>query len=352
MQNTFSVADIVKRANRRLLLINLLVIAVLIAIAVAFSNYLYNFFSGPFTLKSSDVAAMQDIGDQRYVTISGDDSFDLGYELVETDDRGNEKIKANYVALLLDDRLLIVQVPYVLGTTVPLEFTGELIPITAEFERQVISEVERTAPNVRGLFLPFMMKEHNYRLNGFIGLAIGGFVLLVCLFFLFLFMKRSRDVNQHPIMQNLAKFGGLDRIVPHLESELNFTQHETLKDVHLTKTWMVKTNGKTSLEAMPHHDIMWVFKKVTQHRTNGINTRKTYAAEFHNRHGKSITIGGKENAVDDAIKAVYPYAPWAIYGYSDDIKKAWNKERNNVIAAVDDRREKIKNAGASSQSAT
>ncbi|MEQ8674473.1 MAG: DUF6709 family protein [Aggregatilineales bacterium] len=345
MQNQFSVAEIVKKANRRLLLLCLFVIVVVIAIGAFFSNYLYNFVSGPFELPAAEVAAMREIGDQRYVTIKGDYSDDLGYELVE--DGG--KVKASYAVLLLGDRLLIVETPGVLGENIPTTYTGELIPISDEFRDQVITEVERSTPNARGLFLPFMMKEHNYRTNGFIGLAIGGVILLLCMGGLFLFIQRGADPTRHPIMKNLAVFGDMSRTVPHLEHEMSYSAHETIKDVHLTKTWLVKTNGKTHLTAAPYRDLIWIYKKVTQHRTNGINTGKTYTVELHNRHGKSIVISGKENVIDNLIEAIYPHAPWSIYGFNTNLQQAWNKDRANLIAAVDERREQLRTAGTTSQ---
>jgi hypothetical protein len=95
------------------------------------------------------------------------------------------------------------------------------------------------------------------------------------------------------------------------------------------------------LNATRLEDLAWMYGKVTQHRTNGVPTGKTYSTLFWDRHGKLLTVNGKEQAMQDTLQAVYSHAPWAIVGYKTEIEKAWKSNRQSVLAAVEQRRSEV-----------
>jgi hypothetical protein len=84
---------------------------------------------------------------------------------------------------------------------------------------------------------------------------------------------------------------------------------------------------------------MWLYKKVTQHRTNGIPTGKTYAALIWDRYGTCITFAGKEKVVDQALGDILGRSPGAVAGYSSDIEKMYKANRQGFVAAVEQRRQ-------------
>ena len=48
--------------------------------------------------------------------------------------------------------------------------------------------------------------------------------------------------------------------------------------------------------------------------------------------------GRKEEAADEMLAGIYTRAPWALIGYSNDLQKAWKKDRPGMIAEVDRRK--------------
>jgi hypothetical protein len=86
---------------------------------------------------------------------------------------------------------------------------------------------------------------------------------------------------------------------------------------------------------------MWAYMKVTQHRTNGIPTGKTYTALVWDRHGMCITINGREKTIRDMLEGILSRAPWAFGGYAADIEKTWKANRAGFIGAVDQRRTSV-----------
>ena len=57
------------------------------------------------------------------------------------------------------------------------------------------------------------------------------------------------------------------------------------------------------------------------------------------RDGKMISVTMKKKVVPEMLKAIHARVPWAIFGYSVDLLKTWQKSRDTMITAVDTRRE-------------
>jgi hypothetical protein len=56
-------------------------------------------------------------------------------------------------------------------------------------------------------------------------------------------------------------------------------------------------------------------------------------------YGGAATIAGNEAAVDETLRFIAGRAPWAIYGFNDELSKLWNKRNSEFCAAVEQRRQ-------------
>jgi hypothetical protein len=162
------VEGIIRRSNRNLLLICLLGIAIVAGVAAMSANYLYNFFNGPFPINTQDILAINDLNQQQqyFVTVRGADALDSGYQYVRTYDDGRETVEANYPVLLIGDYYLLVKTP---GDPSGREYTGALVPISGEVQREIIDDIGQDYPKVRDAFLPFMLDATDFRGHGSIG---------------------------------------------------------------------------------------------------------------------------------------------------------------------------------------
>jgi len=185
-----------------------------------------------------------------------------------------------------------------------------------------------------------MLDTSDYRSGGYLGIVIGALVLLLCLWGLSKVIRRGANPASHPIMASLKRFGEPKDVAQQLNQEMN-APHETRGALHLTPHWLVQSTGG-SLNATRFDDVVWVYGKVTQHRTNGVPTGKTYSTLIWDRHGKLITLNGKEQAMQEALQAVYRHAPWIIVGFKPEIEKAWKSNRQAILAAVDQRRQEVR----------
>ena len=54
----------------------------------------------------------------------------------------------------------------------------------------------------------------------------------------------------------------------------------------------------------------------------------------------------KEKAVNEMLGDLTARVPWALFGFTQDLEKAWQKDPAGVIAAVDSRYQQFKSKSA------
>jgi hypothetical protein len=336
------IAAIIRRSNRDTLLLCFVGGLLLAGFAALNTRYFYNFFWGPFPMDRKALLATADANalEQYFVTIKGDDVVDTGFQEVMRDTKtGSKTVKASYMALLLDERYLIVKAQ---DDSAVSQFTGYLQPMPSDVRKNIVADAEQSEPELRGAFLPFILQTNSFRGTGYVGLALGIPLFGLCIWGVARSIQRSNDPTTHPIMRALKRFGPPDYVAGQIEAEL-MADHTKFGALHLTPNWLVQTTP-SALNAMLIQDIMWAYKQVTQHRVNGIRAGKTYVALIWDRHGVCITVPGKEAAVNQVLEATAARAPWMLAGYSADLEKAWKTNRATVIETVDQRRKQTMGA--------
>src|SRR5262245_24736544 len=140
-------------------------------------------------------------------------------------------------------------------------------------------------------------------------------------------------------MRALGRFGPPDYVAGQIDAEMS-PENPKVGNVQLTPNWLVQASS-ANLGATRIEDIVWAYKQVTQHRTNGVPTGKTYAAHIWDRHGVCITVAGKEPIVNQVLETISRRTPWILAGYSADLEKTWKQDRAAVLDAVDQRRRQV-----------
>src|SRR5262245_31922891 len=337
--NNSLVYSTIRRSNRKQLILCVVGAFLLVGLAAINTRYFYNFFFGPFSVDRKTLLATSDAGALRqyFVKISGDQVLDTGAQEVSRNTRsGSERVTASFMALVLDDQFLIVKAPDDKETT---SFTGYLEAVPSDVRTEVISDIEREVPAVKGAFLPFMLNTESFRTMGYVGLGLGIPLFGLCLWGLAQAIRRINDPSTHPILRALGRFGPPDYVANQIDAEMQ-TQNPKAGTVHLTPNWLVNA-ASTSLSATRIDDVVWAYKQVTQHRTNGIPTGKTYAAQIWDRHGVCITVTGKEPVVNQTLEAVAQRSPWILAGFSPELEKTWKQNRAAVVEAVEQRRRQV-----------
>jgi hypothetical protein len=204
--------------------------------------------------------------------------------------------------------------------------------------REVVDGLESAYGELRGMILPHMLDTGNFRTPGFIGLGVGLVVFLLCAWGISRVMARSSDPSRHPIIRKLARYGDAHTIATQIDYEVNHEKSQTVDGLRFTRSWFVRASS-SSLDVMRLDDIVWVYKKVIQHRTNFIPTGKTYAALIWDRHGKHMEISGKQKKVDAILQGTLHLRP-GCGRYDQQLQNIWSRP-----PAVHRRRRKRKGSG-------
>ncbi|HEU5101735.1 MAG TPA: hypothetical protein VFU22_22095, partial [Roseiflexaceae bacterium] len=237
--STSIIHNTIRRSNRNLLILCATIVLLLSGLAALNARYLYNFFAGPIAIDRETLLATTDPGVlQRYwVSVEGDDVADTGYQQVRRNTKtGSETVTGAYMALLLDRRVLLVKAQDDVSVTT---YTGYLEPLSSDIRSEVIGDLEREAPKLRGAFLPYMLNTASFRSGGYVALGIGIPLFVICVFGIIRALRRGSDPLKHPIMRALGRFGSPADMAGQIDAEL-LAEHPTFDHMHLTPNWLVQ----------------------------------------------------------------------------------------------------------------
>lgn len=91
-------------------------------------------------------------------------------------------------------------------------------------------------------------------------------------------------------------------------------------------------NGATA-RAVPNNKIMWAYLNTITHRRNGITTGTTYNVMIFDElmpKGRTFTVPN-ETVAQDVLSKFNDMFPWVVVGYTEDLKKMFNKDRAQFL---------------------
>jgi hypothetical protein len=329
----------VHRTNRNVLLVSLFLIVAVVGYAAVERRYLYNFFAGPFPVSGPQLVTIQQPASQSryFVRVKGDDSSDTGLQEVERETEGGtvkrETVKAKYSILLLNKHLLIVKSnPNESGTV----YTGELGDLPSDVRSNIVTPLLKEHPTANQAFLPFMLNTTGFREEGYIALALGIPAFLLAAWVIAKVMRRTADVSSHPLVQRACTYGTLADVAQQFDMEL---QGNIVKigRATVTQSW-VFLPSRFGLSICRIPDLIWAYTKVTKHYTNFIPIGKSYEIIMYDRFGKPLQMQARQKKIDAMLALLSERAPWAVFGYSDDLSKTLRTNWGGFIAAVDQRK--------------
>ena len=329
----------IRRTNRNLLLVNLLLILTVVGYGWTERRYLYNFFAGPLQV---DIQRLEDVkrpDDQlRYfIKVKGEDSSETGVQEIEQETQGGsvqrETVKAKYSILTLGSRLLIVKSN--IAEKGP-EFQGELGGLPPDVRSNIVAPLLKEYPNANHVFLPLMLDATDFRTEGYVALAICVPVLLIAAWITRKVHRRRIDITQHPIFRSISKYGALADVAQEFEVELRGNSVK-LGRATVTQSWVfLPSTFGLAMCRIP--DLIWAYKKVTRHYHNFIPTGKTYDVVMYDRYGVPLQMQARQKKIDAMMTLLLERAHWAVFGYSDDLSNALRTNWGGLVAAVDERR--------------
>jgi len=329
----------VQRTNRNLFLACFFSFLVVFGVLFAGSNYWLTLVAGSKMLEHDELLGIQSMDFlPTMVTVQSEESFDTGYEQYVEQDNGSRTTEHYYIVMLIgDDKFLLVEAP---PEPEKLEYTGALITIPSDVRRDIINALIDEYPDLDGLFLPVMITTRDHTTGGWIALVILGVIFIAGVIGMLRLIARQTDINQHPIYKSLSRYGDPQNVIKQIEGEMALGSDKVGK-LQVTPKWAI-TSSTTTFDAVYLRDAVWMYQMITQHRTNGIPTGKSFKVLVYDKHGHLMEIPTKKNTVDEMLQAIYQRAPWVITGFNDELQNMWKNDagRMQMIAEVESRQQR------------
>jgi uncharacterized protein DUF6709 len=337
-----------RRANRNLIVVNGLIAVVLVLIIAANFRYCVNFLRGCEPISAAELANLKS-PEQRwrnFVTVTGDKVGKAGYEDIEERRQGGQvvstEVKAEYIYLRVVDKILLVKASPGEGR---LEYSGELTPTEGRIQDNLLRPFAAQQPELGAMLLPYTLNAANYRNNGYAMLGIMVPLLALAMWNILKAVRRSSEPQSAPAWKALSAFGNAEQLSQQIEADLQSGGVRKYGNLQVGGQWMVRR--KTfSTWVSPISDLAWVYKKVTKHSVNFIPTGKTYSVILVGRHRQRTEEQMKEKTVNELLGDLAGRVPWAIFGFDQKLDRAWRKDPQSVISAVDSRFQQYKSKAA------
>jgi len=87
------------------------------------------------------------------------------------------------------------------------------------------------------------------------------------------------------------------------------------------------------IKGVPNKQIMWAYLNTITHKRNGITTGTTYNVILRTEampNGHTFTVPS-ESVAQDVLQKMNEMFPWVVVGYSEDLKKMFNKDRAQFL---------------------
>jgi hypothetical protein len=325
----------IARANRNLLLSGLILAAIVVGVGAVAGRYYLNYFGGPYPATLESIAHGDDGHD--YVAVDGE-LTDTGFQHITKQinkysrEERSRDVTGAYYTIGQGDKVLLARIDNTVRAASASTTSGWL-RAPDDVDRQVRVKLLGEHGELGAKLLPGILDATQTRRDGTIGLVALAVVLFLALRSLFLWARRRGHREDHPIWRQLADAGEPNTLAAQIDEEVARPDVARIGTAILTKSWLLN-RWLFGLRVIPYDRLVWCHKKITRHNF----IVKTYEAVIHARDGKGVAVRGKQAVVDGLLKEVLARAPWVIAGYSPELARAWARDRDAMIAKVDERR--------------
>lgn len=157
--------------------------------------------------------------------------------------------------------------------------------------------------------------------------ALGAFLLI---FGIFRVAKVAGGSSLKKLRKDIAAAGYSESMIDSdYRSAKSFDKKGTLKMGRLMTYYISGSDAR----AIPNNKIMWAYQNTVTHRTNGVKTGTTYNVMIFDEitpKGHTFPVAN-ESIAQDMLTLINTMLPWVVVGYSDELKKLYNKDRSQFL---------------------
>lgn len=329
-----------RKAARRQVMVWLVVLAVGLAIVAMNWRYVRNFCARPYAMDGPALSAVSDAATMPhyFVAVMAGDAVDTGvHETTTTTENGQTTgsyVSARFYAVREGDRYLIVK-----SATQPAgRMVGALEPIPYDLASDLFPPTLDGQTAEQHCYAFYLDAASDFREPGYIGGGVAAVLALLLWFFGRRSLGRMLHPESHPVVKRASQWGDLQLVSHQLESELNDVRLSA-GSVRVTDNFAVEKTLFT-FDLYRLNDLLWGYEKVTKKRVNFIPAGKSYAAVLK-FYGGNLQVSASEAKVTELLKYLAGRAPWAVFGYSDQLNTLFTKQTAEFARGVEARREAL-----------
>ncbi len=216
----------------------------------------------------------------------------------------------------------------------PVSFSGKLKKLDEEeygYFKEFFTEIGMTEAEFAESTIPYYFNAFASKTSMnimYIALFSIGAVLLI--FGIFRIAKVVGGGSLKKLRKDIAASGYSESMVESdYRNAKSFDKGGTLKVGRLMTYYI---NGSDA-RAIPNSKIMWAYQNTVTHRTNGVKTGTTYNVMIYDEFtpkGHEFTVAN-ESIAQDMLSLINTMLPWVVVGYSDELKKLYNKDRSQFL---------------------
>lgn len=213
----------------------------------------------------------------------------------------------------------------------PMLFKGEIRKMNREELKIFKDAVNFTETEFKEYCLPYVV-DTDKDLSTLAGMAyvftLGGVVLLVIA--IVRLIRAATGACLRKMKGDIADSGYTeDRVESDYNSAASFLKDEEVKVGRLFTYYI---SGSTP-RLISNSKLIWAYQSTTTHRRNGINVGTTYSLMLYvDDKRNSISLSMPNEAVTrEMLQRINATLPWVVVGYSDELKRLFNKDRAQFL---------------------
>lgn len=248
-------------------------------------------------------------------------------------DIGVYREKRRLGVLVVDDRLLLVELPREISAT-RTSYTGTLYPLPQEYSNEIIPGLEGDNVETNGSFLPFYLDvrdaESSWWYLGVIALFIP---TVIYGYGLILAVMRFLRPKRHPYWKRLRRYNNdVEQLLQSIDDEMLVSSRE-IGNLLMTRNWIIQDHF-LNFNLMRITDVVWLYMDVQKTSMYFVPIHKVVTAFIWDQYGVDIRARANAKQVTKILETVAFRAHWAMFGYLPELQKIWKKDRAGFVGEV------------------
>ncbi|MGV3605579.1 MAG: hypothetical protein ACO1RA_04160 [Planctomycetaceae bacterium] len=317
----------VSRVRRNLLIANGICLAILLFIAWLASGYFYFFFRGPKEITGDQLVELaQNPGNGNlleYVRFPDQEMLPTGIQEESTTDDKVYSVNPYYL-VAIGEKLLLVKTE----KPVPPRFSllGPVSAISVKSDVEARDLILQTRPDLRQRLLPITLNgAAAFNVAGYIGVAFLLPFFVLCSYNIVRGLHGPSGLALHPVTRSLSRLGDVLQVASQIDAEVQKGTMYKLGKTTVTEQWLlIPTTFGLTVVSLPN--IVWGYHLV-------VGQTHAIVLQLHTKSHVAVNMADKE--IDALLREIHSRVPWIKLGYNSELYRNWQKNRDTIIAEVD-----------------